>query len=209
MAKTLGKVSPKVTNWLVVVYFSFQYGATYTKSGDIRCCLPNMMTRLHKTSMPKRIDLVFSWHAMDNHTLSTCLGIKLFKIDTNEMYSTLILSSKNTIINGFVLFGNKSQDECTILCYKQFYFLHFFFLPPKWPIYLIFLFTYAHMLLSEQDTHHHIYTLGPFSEVIQYLSFNKVFYTFPPKPYTITITFFLITQQSSRIIKFILWPPEI
>ncbi len=59
MAKTLGKVSPNITNLLMVVYFSFQYGATYTHK---KYCLQNTMTHLHTTWMPERSDLVFSWN---------------------------------------------------------------------------------------------------------------------------------------------------
>ncbi len=60
---------------------------TFTKSGDVRCCLPkyddvctqNMDAREKQPG-------VFLTFAKENHTLSTYLGIKLFKIGTNEMY---------------------------------------------------------------------------------------------------------------------------
>ncbi len=75
------------------------------------------------------------------------MAIKFFEIDTNEMYSTYFLYSKNTIINWFVLFGNKSWDECTYFCPD---FLRFFF---QIADLFNFVFTYACMCFYPNGTH--------------------------------------------------------
>ncbi len=85
MAKTPGKWSQNITNWLVIVYFSFQYGTTSQKV---------VMTDARE----KRPGSLLTF-AMENHTLQTYLGIKLFEIGTNETHS---LSIKNTIIAGWM-----------------------------------------------------------------------------------------------------------
>ncbi len=88
--------SPQISHIDVVVYFRFQYGATYTKSGNIRWCLQNMMTHLHTNmdAREKRLR-VFLTFAMENHALSTYMGIKLFKIGTNKTYSTQFIRQEH------------------------------------------------------------------------------------------------------------------